>query len=101
MTNRGLSCLNTCWNNRLTAAGGGVVSAHGDVAVVLIIDTEGAEHAAGGAGVGVGGEGAGGPGGSVATEVRAVVPGGGGEGARHGVSSGSDHGGVGDGATGP
>jgi hypothetical protein len=95
--NLGLRCFNKirCWKHRLTAAGGVSVNAHGDVAVVLIIDTEGTEHAAGGGGVGVDGVSARGPGGvGGATEVGAVVPCGGGEGADAGGS-------VGDGGSGP
>ena len=61
-------------------------------AVVLVGDTEGAEHA-GGLGVRLVGVSARGPGGGGAAEVLAVVPGGGGE-----AASGS---GVGDGAGGP
>ena len=66
-----------------------------DVVVVLIVDTEFPEDAAGGVSVGVGGVGAGGPaGGGGSTEVRAVVPGGGGQGAGlRGI--------VGDGSSGP
>ena len=77
--------------NRCTELG----SVGPDVVVVLIVDTERSENAASGISVGVGGVGAGGPGclgGS--TEVRAVVPGGGGQGAGlRGI--------VGDGGSGP
>ena len=79
--------------NRLAAAAG--LEFGGDVAVVLIVDTEGAEKAAGGGSVGVDSVGAGGPGGlGGSTEVRAVVPGGGSEGAGEGGI-------VGDGGSGP
>jgi hypothetical protein len=79
-------CINSC--TELWAVGP-------DVVVVLIVDAEFAENAAGGVSVGVGGVGAGGPGGGGrSTEVRTVVPGGGGQGARQ-------RGIVGDGGSGP
>ena len=99
LQNRGLRCLNKisrCWNNRLTAAdGSSEASAQVGLGVGGLLDTEGAEHAAGGGGVVVDGVLAGGPaGGGGATEVGAVVPGRGGEAAvRGGI--------VGDGHTGP
>lgn len=96
LQNRGLRCLSKtarCWNNRLSAAdGSSEASAQVGLGVGGLLDTHGAEHAAGGGGVVVDGVRAGGPaGGGGATEVGAVVPGGGGEAAVRGGIVGDGH----------